>query len=123
MKRKACYFLMTISVAVMTGCTAEDPFESYYSNNYNGMNNGGNMSGGSSATTGELATFDIAIDKTSTEPSSTASAFFPDDEDVLENNEFTTLVTIDLSAPSMLSAPVRPRWPSTPIRREARNSI
>ena len=114
---------MTISVAVMTGCTAEDPFESYYSNNYNGMNNGGNMSGGSSATTGELATFDIAIDKTSTEPSSTASAFFPDDEDVLENNEFTTLVTIDLSAPSILSAPVRPRWPSTPIRRGARNFI
>ena len=99
MKRKACYFLMTISVAIMTGCTAEDPFESYYSNNYNGMNNGGNMSGGSSATTGELTSFDIAIDKTSTEPSSTASAFFPDDEDVLENNEFTTLVTIDLSNP------------------------
>lgn len=57
---------------------------------------GGN---GSSSTTGELATFDIAIDKTSAEPSDAADEYFPEAEDALESNEFTTEVSIDLSNP------------------------
>ena len=72
----------------MTGCSSEDALES--------INSG---QGGNSAITGELATFDVAIDKTTPEPTEVATEYFPSEEDMLENNEFTTEVTIDLSNP------------------------
>ena len=56
--------------------------------------------GGSSTTTGELATFTIALDKTTAEPTDVADAYLPDEEDDLANNEFTTEVNIDLSNPA-----------------------
>ena len=86
-------------IATMAGCTAEDPFEEFV--NGNAWNNGGNMPGGngSSTTTGELARFDIAIDQTTAEPTDVAEEYFPDDEDALENNKFTTEVSINLSNP------------------------
>ena len=101
MKKIVFFSILAASVAVMTCCTAEDPFEEYYNNGNNEWNNGGNTFGGngSSATTGELATFDIAINKSTAEPTTTASEYFPDEEDALENNEFTTEVSIDLSNP------------------------
>ncbi|UKK68305.1 carbohydrate-binding domain-containing protein [Prevotella communis] len=58
-----------------------------------------NTSSGNSATTGELASFDVAIDKTAAEPTDVASAYYPDEEDMLENNDFSTEVAIDLSNP------------------------
>ena len=62
---------------------------------------GGSGSGSSSSyTTSKLTTFDVTIDKTTAEPSTTAEEQFPDaDEDPLENNTFTTEVSIDLSNP------------------------
>lgn len=100
------YFMMTamvvVSIAVLTCCAAEDPFEDYGSGsewNNNDWNNNGATSGGSSSTTGELATFDIAIDRTTAEPTEVADAYLPDEEDALENNAFTTEVSIDLSNP------------------------
>ena len=102
MKKILFFSMLAASVAVMTCCTAEDPFEEYYNDN-NGnyeWNNSGNMSGGSSATTGKLATFDVAIDKTTAEPATTAREYYPDEEDALENNEFTTEVSIDMSNPT-----------------------
>ena len=83
----------------MTCCTTDDWLEESYNYGNQEMRNGGNMAGGSSATTGELATFDIALDEMSAEPQTTASEYFPDEEDALENNEFTTEVSIDLSNP------------------------
>ena len=97
MKKIMISVMLIASIAVMTGCSAEDPFEEFsYNNNWN---LGGQTMGGSSATTGELASFDVAIDKATAEPTSVATAYFPDEEDALENNEFTTEVTIDLSNP------------------------
>ena len=97
MKKIMISVMLIASIAVMTGCSAEDPFEEFsYNNNWN---YGGQTMGGSSATTGELASFDVAIDKATAEPTSVATAYFPDEEDALENNEFTTEVTIDLSTP------------------------
>ena len=91
--------MLVASMAVLTCCSTEDPFEEYFSNNgWNGNNMPG-AGGGSSATTGELSTFDIAIDKTSAEPTTTASAYYPDIEDELESNVFTTEVSIDMSNP------------------------
>ena len=80
---------------MMISCTAEDPFEEWN----NEWSNGGNNFGGSSAMTGELATFDISVDRTTAEPTTTASEYFPDEEDALEMNDFTTEVSIDLSNP------------------------
>ena len=94
------FFMMLVaSMAVMTCCSGEDPFDDFVDNSNNWNN--GNMSGGngSSATTGELASFDIAIDLSSAEPTEAASEYFPVEEDALENNTFATEVTIDLSNP------------------------
>ncbi len=96
MKKILVYLMLMTSVAAMTSCMADDPFEEY---NNNGWNNGGNMNNGSSATTGELATFDVTIDKTRAEPTESAEAYYPDEEDVMDGNEFTTEVAIDLSNP------------------------
>ena len=99
MKNILAYVMLMASVVVMTGCTADNPFEEYYNNwnNNGGMFNGGGT--GNSATTGELTTFDVTIDKTTAEPTDVATAYFPDEEDALENSEFTTEVSIDLSNP------------------------
>ena len=80
--------VFALSVAAMTSCSSEDSIES----SLDGQ-------GGTSATTGELATFDVAIDKTTAEPTTTVSEYFPVEEDALENNTFTTEVAIDLSNP------------------------
>ena len=99
MKKILFFSMLAMTVAVVTCCTAEDPFEEYYESGNSEWINGGSTSGSSSATTGELATFSIAIDKTTAEPSTTAGDYFPDEEDMLENNEFTTEVSIDMSNP------------------------
>ncbi len=94
------FVMLIASVAVITCCSAQDPFEEF-SGGYDWNNGGGFTPGGngSSATTGELATFDITIEQTTAEPTDVAAEYFPDEEDVLENNEFTKEVSIDLSNP------------------------
>ena len=97
--------MLAASITVMTCCTAEDPFEDYYTETPGqteaGLTpgEGGNGAVAVSTTTGELATFAVAIDKTTAEPTTTASEYYPDEEDVLEASEFTTEVAIDMSNP------------------------
>ena len=90
--KKLFLAILSFSIVVLFSCTTEDTFD----NNNGWSYQGGN---GNSTTTGELATFDIAIDKTTAEPTTTADSYFPNEEDALENNEFTTEVTIDMSNP------------------------
>ena len=100
--KKVMHFMMLVaSVSLLTCCSAEDPFEEFINNENKGWNNGGNMAGGngSSTTSGELASFDISIDESSAEPTETATEYFPEEEDALENNSFPTEVSIDLSNP------------------------
>lgn len=97
MKKTLVFAMLIASVVAMTCCTSDDPFQEYYNNNE--WNNGGNMSNGNSATTGELTSFDVAIDKTTAEPADIATASFPDEEDDLANNDFSTEVSIDMSNP------------------------
>ena len=99
MKNILFYAILAAPIFILTGCTQEDPFDSIYNSNNGWNNNSGNMSGSSSSTTGELTTFDIAIDKTSAEPAATASEYFPDEEDVFSSDDFSTVVNIDLSNP------------------------
>ena len=101
MKKLMVLAMLMASIEVVSSCTADNPFEEIdetYEGNWNTRGNVGGGSG-SSATTGELSTFDVAIDKTAAEPTEVASEYFPDEEDALENNSFETVVTIDLSNP------------------------
>ena len=94
--------MLIATTMTMTSCSTEDPF-SNYENNWGGSDNNtdwANQSGGSSTTTGDLTTFAVTIDQTTAEPSTTATAYLPDEEDALENNSFTTEIAIDLSNPA-----------------------
>ena len=94
-------FTLMAMMAVVTACSAQDPFSDYQG--YDGANGMGGMSGSNgsmSASSGELLTFSIDIDKTTAEPSSAASEYFPDEEDNLDNNSFANEVAIDLSNPT-----------------------
>jgi len=98
--KKISYFMMLVaSVAVLTCCSAEDPFEDFVGNSNNSWNIGTQTSG-NSATIGELTTFDVAIDKTTAEPTDAATAYLPDEEDALEDSDFSTEVSIDMSNPA-----------------------
>ena len=105
MKRIMYLTMLVASLVAMTCCSADDPFSEFddYQENQWGNNEQGivpnNNSGGSSSTTGELSTFTVSLDKTTAEPSATAAEFFLEDEDALENNDFSTVVAIDLSNP------------------------
>jgi len=102
MKTTTIKLMLLALVIMLTGCSAEDPFSD---NGYN-WGNGGNTEtpiqngSGSSTTTGELTTFAINIDKDTAEPTVAATEYFPDEEDMLENNTFTTEVSIDMSNPT-----------------------
>lgn len=95
--KKMMFFVMLIaSLLVMTCCSADDPFM--------GFSNGateewGNMNMPSPVGNGGSATLNVTLDRTSAEPAQTVSEYFPEEEDALENNSFTTLVNIDLSNP------------------------
>ena len=87
-------------IMMMTCCSTEDPFEQYDNYDDNNWNyNTSTTSGSGSVTTGELSIFDVTIDKTTAEPTDEATPYYPDEEDYLGNNEFTTEVAIDLSNP------------------------
>ena len=102
--KKKTFAMLIASLAMMNSCTADDPFSSLGyggDNNWNNDGTSGSISaGGSSTTTGDLTTFAVTIDQTTAEPSTTASAYLPDEEDALENNSFTTEIAIDLSNPT-----------------------
>ncbi len=94
--------MLIASCITMTSCTAEDPFSDFGNNQDMDWSNNAipGMSSGSSTATGELTSFTVNIDQTSAEPSSYATEYFPDEEDALENNTFTTEVAINLSSPT-----------------------
>ncbi|MCR5159744.1 MAG: carbohydrate-binding domain-containing protein [Prevotella sp.] len=99
MKKNLFYLMLAVCMVVVIGCTAEDPLDEFSNNGNESGNNVGNLSVSNSATTGELATFDISLDTEHAEGTENAEGYFPDEEDVLENNEFTMEVNIDMSNP------------------------
>jgi hypothetical protein len=64
---------------------------------------GGDMmsggAGGASAGTGEMLTFEVALDKTTVEPASTVTAYYPETADDVSKQTFATQVTIDMANP------------------------
>jgi len=100
MKKVMNLAIIITSMTILQCCTTDDPVSSFTeANNYteNSMNP---VSGGSSSVTvssGTLTTFSVAIDRTTAEPAATASAYYPDEEDDIEANSFTTTVNIAFS--------------------------
>lgn len=94
--------LIAIMTAVTTACSSDDPTDEF--NNQqptaNGqLSGGGNTGSGSTAASGELLTFAVAIDKITAEPTEVASAYYPEAEDNVSQQTFATKVNIDMSNP------------------------
>jgi hypothetical protein len=89
-------------MALTTACTTDDPFSEY--TNYGGgstwnggnENNGNGNEGSSSSGSYTVSLTDIAIDKTTAEPTSAASAYYPEDEDNIENESFSSATTVNI---------------------------
>ena len=93
--------MMTIAVAIlMTACSTDDPFSDYNNYNWNTGNNVGSTISGTYTTSGELTTFTLEIDNTTAEPANKADAYYPDEEDDINQNSFATEVSIDLANPT-----------------------
>ena len=60
----------------------------------------GNGTGTITATSGELSTFDVNIDRTTAEPTTTASATYPESGDDISQQTFATVVNIDMANPA-----------------------
>jgi hypothetical protein len=103
MKKIMNVMVLLTATTIFQCCSADDPLTDNSNNatwNGNNANNGtANNSSSATAASGEVLTFSVAIDKTTAEPASTVSEYFPEEEDNLENNAFTTEVAIDLSNP------------------------
>ena len=97
MKKIMTGTMLAALVTLMTACTQDD------ATNYNPYSNGqdNNNSGTADLGTGDLATFTISVDKTSAEPTSSATAYYPESEDNLDDisnlQDFETEVTIDVA--------------------------
>ena len=101
---KKILMMFFASVAMLTACSSDDPFQdvtNFVNPDMQGpggdMMNGG--AGGASAGTGELLSFEVALDKTSAEPTSTVAAYYPEAADDISKKSFVTQVTIDMANP------------------------
>lgn len=93
-------FLMMLlaSVTLLTSCLSENDMEKelLYEWGATTGNNGGNNTPGN----GELLEFNVQIDRTTAEPTAVATAYYPEEEDDISKQDFTTLVNIDMSNPT-----------------------
>ena len=101
---KKILMMFFASVAMLTACSSDDPFQDVTNlMNPDMQGPGGDMmnggAGGASAGTGELLSFEVALDKTSAEPTSTVAAYYPEAADDISKKSFVTQVTIDMANP------------------------
>ncbi len=99
--KKIMYAAMLFASIVITGCSSDDPISEMFDNNNitpTNTNNGG--SSAANASSSELLSFDINIDKTTAEPTSTATAAYPEESDNIDKNSFVAIVNIDMSNPT-----------------------
>ena len=99
--KKIMYAAMLFASIVITGCSSDDPISEMFDNNSStptNTNNGG--SSAANAGSSELLSFDINIDKTTAEPTSTATAAYPEESDNFDKNSFVAIVNIDMSNPT-----------------------
>ena len=107
MKKTMILTMLAATTMMLTACSTDSPYDEY--NSYlnpgtdGGMPSSGDIPNGgngtSTAGTGELITYQVAIDKTTAEPTSTVAAYYPEADDDITTQTFDTQVTIDMSSP------------------------
>ena len=107
MKKTTLTLVLTSSVLALAACTTDSTYDDFLnSQNYTGGTSGttGSNSGSANLGTGDLSSFTVAIDKSTAEPATNATAFYPEAEDNLDDSsnssDFSTEVTIDVSNPT-----------------------
>jgi hypothetical protein len=107
MKKTMILTMLAATSMMLTACSTDSPYDAYNSNlnpgTEGGITGGGDIpntgSGTSTAASGELTTYQVAIDKTTAEPASTVAAFYPEADDDVTTQTFATQVTIDMANP------------------------
>ena len=104
MKKKMMPVMLLAVMTMMTmttACSSDDPLsnDSIIYGDDNDSSEGSSSGSSSTGTYSEMKTFTIAIDKTTAEPASAATAQYPEDGDALNTNNFGTIVNIDISNP------------------------
>ena len=104
MKKKMMPVILLAVMTMMTmttACSSDDPLsnESIIYGDDNDSSEGSSSGSSSTGTYSEMKTFTVAIDKTTAEPASAATAQYPEDGDALNTNNFGTIVNIDISNP------------------------
>ena len=88
--------MMLTAVVLLSSCMSDDATDTYkdFINNW-----GNNGNGTITSASGELSTFEVAIDKETAEPTDVATATYPEASDAISTQQFTKMVTIDMSNP------------------------
>lgn len=87
-------------VTMMTACSSDDPLSNDDNGNNDWSDNGSDDGSTTTSTYAEMTSFTIAIDKTTTEPTSSATAQYPDEVAAYSADNFTTTVNIDMTNPT-----------------------
>jgi hypothetical protein len=100
MKKIVYQMMLVASMATLTACSSDDPFDTTNNNVFNpGGTEIGGGNGSSSAGSGELLSFSVNLDRESTEPASTVAAYYPEAEDDITTQTFATQIAIDMTNP------------------------
>ena len=97
MKKTMMPIMLMAAMTMMTmttACSSDDPLS-----NDSIINGDDDGSSSSTGTYSDMKTFTIAIDKTTAEPTSTATAQYPEEGDAFSSQTFGTMVNIDMSNP------------------------
>ena len=97
--RKKNMFMMLAAVVLLSSCLSTDAND-WYDNINNWANGGTGGSGTVTSASGELSEFEVAIDKTTAEPTDVATATYFDEADDISTQQFATQVAIDMSNPT-----------------------
>ncbi len=95
MKKAKLFAVLSASIILLTACSADSadfttpdmPFGN------------GNGTGSITAASGELSSFDISIDRTTAEPTTTVSATYPEAGDDISQQTFATDININMANP------------------------
>ena len=104
MKKKMMPVMLLAVMTMMTmttACSSDDPLsnDSIIYGDDNDSSEGSSSGSSSTGSYSEMNTFTIAIDKTTAEPASAATAQYPEEGDAPSAHTFETIVNIDISSP------------------------
>ena len=91
--------MMLAAMLSLSSCLSTDADDLY--DQWKDWYNGGTGSSGTvTSASGELSEFEVAIDRTTAEPTEVADATYFDEADAISTQQFTTTVAIDMSNPT-----------------------